>query len=68
MLTIRLNGRPTELRDAALSPLLAELGIEPGRAGVAVALNGEVVPRSGWERTALEPGDELEIVGARQGG
>lgn len=68
MLTIRLNGAPREVRDPALAPLLAELGIEPGRGGVAVALNGEVVPRSRWAEASLAAGDELEVVGARQGG
>lgn len=67
MLTIRLNGEPRDVREPALAPLLAELGIEPGR-GVAVALNGEVVPRSAWADASLSADDELEIVGARQGG
>ena len=38
------------------------------RGGVAVALNGEVVPRSRWGEASLAAGDELEVVGARQGG
>ncbi len=36
--------------------------------GVAVALNGEVVPRSRWEVTRLSPGDRVEIVTATAGG
>lgn len=39
-----------------------------GRLGVAVALAGQVVPRSRWAATAVEEGDELEIVTAVQGG
>lgn len=35
---------------------------------VAVARNGEVVPRSAWERTALAEGDRIEVVAAIQGG
>lgn len=38
-----------------------------GRA-VAVARNGEVVPRAAWETTAVEQGDEIEIVHPIQGG
>ncbi len=38
------------------------------RLGIAVARNGEVVPRSQWSRTFLEPGDEVEILSAVQGG
>ncbi len=36
--------------------------------GIAVALNGAVVPRAAWPQTALKPGDSVEIVRARQGG
>ncbi len=36
--------------------------------GIAVARNGEVVSRSQWSRTFLEPGDEVEILSAVQGG
>ncbi|MGC9667323.1 sulfur carrier protein ThiS [Planosporangium sp. 12N6] len=36
--------------------------------GVAVAVNGEVVPRSVWAATALGRGDAVEILTAVQGG
>lgn len=39
-----------------------------GRLGVAVALAGEVVPRSRWQNTSLSDEAELEIVTAVQGG
>jgi sulfur carrier protein len=37
-------------------------------AGVAVARNREVVPRSEWATTALSPRDVVEIVTAAAGG
>jgi sulfur carrier protein len=40
----------------------------PSPKGVAVARNGEVVPRSGWSCTLLQPGDRIEIVSAAAGG
>jgi sulfur carrier protein len=40
----------------------------PSPRGVAVALNGEVVPRSSWSTTRLTSGDRLEIVTAAAGG
>lgn len=40
---------------------------EPGPA-VAVARNGEVVPRGEWERTVLVDGDQLEILAPTAGG
>lgn len=36
--------------------------------GVAVAVNGEVVPRSGWPSIELCDGDRVEVLSAAQGG
>lgn len=40
----------------------------PSSRGVAVARNREVVARSRWEATVVEPGDAIEIVTAVAGG
>ena len=40
----------------------------PSPRGVAVAVNGAVVPRSTWGRTPLTPHDVVEIVTAAAGG
>ena len=37
-------------------------------AGIAVAVNGEVMPRRGWPGTPVGEGDQIEIVTAVQGG
>ncbi|MDG4783851.1 sulfur carrier protein ThiS [Micromonospora sp. WMMD961] len=42
--------------------------IVPEQRGVAVAVNGEVVPRVGWPATALRDGDRVEVLTAAQGG
>ena len=65
---ITVNGKPRPEAPGALVDLLAEEGVQPGARGIAVALNGEVVPRSAWEATALNPGDRVEIVKVLQGG
>ncbi|MGY0006962.1 sulfur carrier protein ThiS [Micromonospora sp. I033] len=36
--------------------------------GLAVAVNGEVVPRGGWSSTVLRAGDRVEVLSAAQGG
>jgi sulfur carrier protein len=36
--------------------------------GVAVAVNGEVVPRASWPATVLHDGDTVEVLTAVQGG
>jgi len=38
------------------------------RAGVAAAVNGDVVRRAAWETTLLADGDEVEVLTAVQGG
>ena len=66
--TIRVNGESEALTAVTVAALLAAKEIEIGGRGIAVALNGAVVPRSAWRETRLSPGDSVEIVRARQGG
>jgi sulfur carrier protein len=65
---IRINGESEPLLAATLEALLAEKAVDTGQRGIAVALNGAVVPRAAWRDTPLKPGDTVEIVRARQGG
>ena len=64
--TIQVNGQSEQLSAATVAALLREKEIEAP--GVAVALNGAVVPRGAWQATKLRAGDTIEIVRARQGG
>jgi len=66
---VTVNGEPRELSGGAtLAEAVATLpGVPEGR-GVAVALNGEVVPRREWGHTALADGARVEVVVAVQGG
>ena len=67
--TIRVNGENEPLgAEKTLEALLAEKTVDTGQRGIAVALNGAVVPRVAWSATALRSGDSVEIVRARQGG
>ncbi len=66
--SIRVNGESEPLAAATLEALLAEKAVDTGQRGIAVALNGAVVPRAAWPKTRLRPGDSVEIVRARQGG
>jgi sulfur carrier protein len=53
---------------ATITDLVALLGLRSSGAGVAAALNGEVVRRAEWPSTPLGEGDRLEILAATQGG
>jgi sulfur carrier protein len=66
--TIRVNGESEPLLVSTIELLLAEKALDTGQRGIAVALNGAVVPRAAWRETPLKPGDSIEIVRARQGG
>jgi sulfur carrier protein len=65
---IRVNGESEPLGVSTLEALLAEKVVDTGQRGIAVALNGAVVPRTAWPQTLLHAGDTVEIVRARQGG
>jgi sulfur carrier protein len=65
---IRVNGESEPLAAATIEALLAEKAGDSMQRGIAVALNGAVVPRAAWRDTVLQAGDSVEIVRARQGG
>lgn len=64
-----VNGTDVELPDGAtVLEAAATLDLDPRRRGMAVALDGEVVPRAELERTTLSEGSHVEVVAAIQGG
>ena len=65
---IRINGQDEPLMATTLAALLEDKAVDTAQRGIAVALNGEVVPRAAWPQTQLKAGDSVEIVRARQGG
>ncbi len=66
---IELNGEGRELPEGAtLVDVVAEAGAGEGARGVAVALDGEVVPRGEWAETQLREGQAVEVLAAIQGG
>ncbi len=68
VLTIFVNDRPHPLGAAAtVSALVDQLGLA-GRKGMAVAVNGTVVPRADWARQLLAAGDRMVVIQAAQGG
>jgi sulfur carrier protein len=67
-MTVRVNGDALELAgDATVADAVRTL-VEHSERGVAVALDGDVVPRSEWETTVLRDGAHVEVLRAVQGG
>jgi sulfur carrier protein len=69
MTSVLLNGAPHQLPDDATveSAVLATGAPADGR-GVAVAVDGEVVPRGEWSQTRVREGQQVEVLHAVQGG
>jgi len=66
---VRLNGDPAELRaEATVADAVEASGLEAAARGVAVAVEGEVVPRREWAERRLSEGVSVEVVRAVQGG
>ncbi|MFY9783844.1 MAG: sulfur carrier protein ThiS [Acidimicrobiales bacterium] len=63
---IYVNGIKEKFVDESIDELLTRKGIE--RRGVAVAIDGEVVPRSTWSNTPVPDHVHIEIVTAAAGG
>lgn len=62
--TLVLNGKERPLdglcAPASLSTVLQHLALRQDR--IAVELNGELAPRTGWAAQLVQSGDRLEIV------
>jgi len=63
---VTINGESREIAAHSVAALLNELDYEGTH--FAIALNYDVVPKSRWAETALNAGDEIEIITPRQGG
>ncbi|HWD11100.1 MAG TPA: sulfur carrier protein ThiS [Solirubrobacteraceae bacterium] len=66
---IVLNGERSELcAGATVAAALAALGLALEARGVAVAVDGEVVPRTSWASFELGEDARVEVLTAMQGG
>ena len=66
---IVLNGDPHDAgAGQTVAAVLALLELPADARGVAVAVDGEVVPRAGWETFAIPDGAHVEVLTAMQGG
>jgi sulfur carrier protein len=64
---VTVNGEQRVLpAHSTVATLVEDLSAPPR--GVAVAIDGEVVPRGEWPATPLQEGARIEVVAAIQGG
>ena len=67
MISLSINGQPTELPEAVTVAALLEARALTGKR-VAVERNGEIVPKSQHSTVQVAAGDRIEIVVAVGGG
>lgn len=66
---IRINGEDKEISKIMnVWDLLVSLEIDPLQAGIAVAVEREVIPKSRWKKYEVTESSEIEIIRAVQGG
>jgi sulfur carrier protein len=66
---IFVNGHISELSAGdTVAAVLARLGLTVDTRGVAVAVDGAVVPRARWESFTLTADARVEVLTAMQGG
>ena len=66
---IMLNGEERELDGGAtVTDAVALVGASGADRGVAVAVNGQVLPKGEWPERVLHDGESVEVVHAVQGG
>jgi sulfur carrier protein len=66
---IVLNGQRSDVRPGeTVAEVLVRLGLDAQTRGVAVAVDGAVVPRAAWESFAVGEGARVEVLRAMQGG
>jgi len=69
MPAVSLNGEQRTLPDGAtVFDAVHATGAEGEARGVAVAVDGEVLPRAEWPGTPLDEGCHVEVLHAVQGG
>ena len=69
IVNVTVNGDRRELPPGAtVASVVALLPNAPEGRGVAVAVEGEVVPRAQWAAVELRDGASVEVVAAVQGG
>ena len=68
-MNVVVNGEPRDLPGTAtVASAVEAAGADASGRGVAVAIDGEVVPRQEWEATSLAEGQQVEVLRAVQGG
>ncbi|MEC9278930.1 MAG: sulfur carrier protein ThiS [Chloroflexota bacterium] len=65
---VRINGKETEVHQSmSIVDYLTSIGFDK-KVSIAVAINGEIIPKEEYSETQLKNGDSMEVVRAIGGG
>ncbi len=67
-MNIELNGETKVLEKEVTLVVFLEDLLKEKMTGLAVAINGSVIPKTKWETTSIKNEDRVELVRATQGG
>ena len=67
MITVMVNDSPVEVDEKTSIHLLLQK-VNTSVNGIAIAINGTIVPKSKWETEGPQQNDNLLIIKATQGG
>ncbi|MAP37589.1 MAG: thiamine biosynthesis protein ThiS [Chloroflexi bacterium] len=63
-----INGKATEIHQSmSIVDYLTSIGFDK-KVSIAVAINGEIIPKEEYSETQLKTGDSMEVVRAIGGG
>jgi sulfur carrier protein len=63
---IIVNSQHIELTGSSIGHLCHQMQLQPQ--GIAIAVNGTVVPNHSWDSYCLNPNDQVTIIRATRGG
>lgn len=65
---VKINGEDVATEAATINELIRQQDLKAGDKGVAIAINGSVIPKDRWHEHHLNEEDVIEVVRATQGG
>ena len=67
-MTISVNNQTLEIEAPTMLSVLVFNQLGENSKGIAVAVNGQVIPKTSWQETAVSENDDILIIKATQGG
>lgn len=67
-MTISLNNQILEVEAQMMLSNVVFQQLGENSKGIAVAINGQVIPKNSWQETAVNENDDILIIKATQGG